>query len=130
MRSLFALALLASTIASTNTSAAQNAETSLSTPIEIPASAAPSAPADGLTIDQIRAVVRDEIRKNPKLILDAVNAYSAEEQKNREAADRNTTLENKDLIAVSERISDFRKSRRQGLYLLFLRCKLHLLQKA
>lgn len=102
MRSLFALALLATTIASTNISFAQSAETSLSTSIDIPASTAPSAPAEGLTIDQIRAVVRDEIRKNPKLIIDAVNAYSAEEQRNRETADRNTTLANKDLITVSE----------------------------
>src|SRR5690606_13485281 len=98
MRSLFVLALLTSTIASTNASFAQSVETSLSTSIEIPASAAPVAPADGLTIEQIRAVVRDEIRKNPKLILDAVNAYSAEEQRNREVADRETTLANKNLI--------------------------------
>jgi protein-disulfide isomerase len=102
MRSLFVLALLASTIASTNISFAQSAETSLSTPIEIPATTAPSAPTEDLTIDQIRAVVRDEIRKNPKLILDAVNAYSVEAQRNQEAADHKITLENKDLITVSE----------------------------
>lgn len=102
MRSLFAIALLASTIASTNISFAQSAETSLSTPIEIPATDTPASSSEGLTIDQIRAVVRDEIRKNPKLILDAVNAYSAEAQRNQETADRKTTLENKDLITVSE----------------------------
>lgn len=99
MRPLFTLALLASTIASTNLSFAQSAETSLSTSIEVPAA---SAPADGLTIDQIRALIRDEIRKNPKLILDSVEAYSAEEQRNKETADREATLTNKDLIAVSE----------------------------
>lgn len=100
MRSLLAFALLASTIISTNIAFAQGNEPSLSTSVTVP-DAAPLSE-DGLTIDQVRAIVRDEIKKNPKLILDAVNAYSAQEQQNQETANREMTLANKDLITVSE----------------------------
>lgn len=100
MRSLVAVALFSTSILFSGASFAQSEGNT--TAIELPQTGAASASSAGLTIDQIRAVVRDEIRKNPKLILDAVNAYNMEEQKNREVEARNNTLANKDLIAVSE----------------------------
>lgn len=103
MRSYLIAALLASVFLSSNTVA----QDSVSSSVAVPSSAVAI---DTLSIEQVRAIVRDEIRKNPKLILDAVNAYTAEEQKNKESADRQTTLDNKALITVSAGYPSFGNS--------------------
>jgi protein-disulfide isomerase len=96
MRALiFSLALALPLSISTIVNATEvDASQSTSVPV------APSAEsvATGLSIDQIRAIVRDEIRKNPKLILDAVNEYASQQQKDQQVEASKNTLANKALI--------------------------------
>jgi protein-disulfide isomerase len=61
-----------------------------------------SAAAAGLTSDQVRAIVRDEIQNNPKMVLDAINAYMAEEQKKKEEDAHAATLASVDIITADK----------------------------
>lgn len=60
------------------------------------------AAAGSMTGDQVRAIVRDEIQKNPKLILETLNAFMAEEQKKKDEDAHNATLANKEIISESK----------------------------
>jgi protein-disulfide isomerase len=56
----------------------------------------------GLTADQVRAIVRDEIQNNPKMLLDAINTYMAEEQKKKDEDSHAATLAAVDIITASK----------------------------
>lgn len=98
-RTLMAGLLLSASFASATPALSQQISPASSTGVEF---ALPSAAPAGLTADQVRAIVRDEIERNPKLILDAINAYMAEEQKKKDEDSHAATLASVDIITASK----------------------------
>ncbi len=96
MRKTLLSAILVAPFILTGIATAAEVDASQSTTIAVPANA--ETVVTGLSIDQVRAIVRDEIRKNPKLILDAVAQYTAQQQQDQQAEASKTTMANKSLI--------------------------------
>jgi protein-disulfide isomerase len=95
--------LLSASVTSVSPALSQQISPASSTGVEFalpPASTA--AAAAGLTADQVRAIVRDEIQNNPKMLLDAINAYMAEEQKKKDEDSHAETLAAVDIITASK----------------------------
>jgi protein-disulfide isomerase len=95
--------LLSASAASVSPALSQQISPASSTAVEFvlpPASTA--AASAGLTGDQVRAIVRDEIQSNPKMLLDAINAYMAEEQKKKDEDSHAETLAAVDIITASK----------------------------
>ncbi len=85
-------------------SVAQEISPASSTRVEFDLPSEPATPgpaSTGLNADQVRAIVRDELQRNPKLLVEAINAYMAEEQKKKEASALEQTLAVKDLVTAS-----------------------------
>lgn len=101
LRLALSAAFLGAHLVSVHAASAPEISPASATAIELSIPAQADAAA-GLSSDELRAIVRDEIQKNPKLILDALNSYMAEEQKKKDQGASTATLANKDIITVSE----------------------------